>query len=169
MYPEEFAVSAESFTEALSRFATGVTILSVRDDADDVAIVATSFTSVSLRPPQIVVSLGDATYFYEVMQRQDLWAASILAGGQERLAGRFTASGRPSPRHLLDDTGHHRGTHSQALIIDSGLAGLECRTVQRVTAGDHMLVVAEVIAVDYVSDSTSALLRFHHKYLKPSL
>jgi flavin reductase (DIM6/NTAB) family NADH-FMN oxidoreductase RutF len=155
-------MSPEEFTDALSRFATGVTIVSVKDDRDDVASVATSFASVSLRPPLVAVSIDTDSYLNEVLGRRDLWAVSVLGAHQKQLAGRFAAAGRPSPRLLLDGTPHHRGPHSEALIVEGGLTALECRTQQRVTAGDHTLVVAEVISIAYVGFSRTPLLRYAH-------
>jgi flavin reductase (DIM6/NTAB) family NADH-FMN oxidoreductase RutF len=157
-------MSPEEFTDALSRFSTGVTVVSARDGMDDVAMVVTSFTSVSLRPPLVLVSLSSESYLAEILERQERWAVSILGAHQKQLAGRLSASGRPSPRLLLADAPHHRGQHSDALVIEGGLTAVECRTTQRVTAGDHTLVIGEVTAVAYVSYNRTPLLRYAHAY-----
>lgn len=157
-------MSPEEFTDALSRFSTGVTIVTVRDERDDVGIVATSFMSTSLRPPLVAVSVASDSYLDEVMQRRDLWAASVLGSHQKQLAGRFAASGRPSPRLLLAETPHHRGPNTEALIVEGGLTALECRTTERVATGDHSLYVADVLAVAYIGFSRTPLLRYAHAY-----
>jgi flavin reductase (DIM6/NTAB) family NADH-FMN oxidoreductase RutF len=157
-------MSPEEFTDALSRFATGVTIVTVRDERDDAAIVATSFMSTSLRPPLVAVSVASDSYLDEVMQRRDLWAASVLGTHQKQLAGRFAASGRPSPRLLLAETPHHRGTNTEALIVEGGLTALECRTTERIETGDHTLYVAEVLGVAYIGFNRTPLLRYAHAY-----
>lgn len=157
-------MSPEEFTDALSRFATGVTIVSVRDERDDVATTATSLMSTSLRPPLVALSVATDSYLAEVVGRRDLWAASVLGSHQKQLAGRFAASGRPSPRLLLADTPHHRGPNTEALIIEGGLTALECRTTERIETGDHTLVVAEVLAVAYIGFSRTPLLRYAHAY-----
>jgi flavin reductase (DIM6/NTAB) family NADH-FMN oxidoreductase RutF len=157
-------MSPEEFTDALSRFSTGVTVVSARDGRDDVATVVTSFSSVSLRPPLVMVSIGTDAYLNEVLARREVWAVSVLGAHQKQLAGRLSAPGRPSPRLLLDGVPHHRGPHSEALIIEGGLTALECRTSQRVTAGDHTLVIGEVVSVAYVSYNRTPLLRYAHAY-----
>jgi flavin reductase (DIM6/NTAB) family NADH-FMN oxidoreductase RutF len=157
-------MSPEEFTDALSRFTTGVTIVSARDDRDDVAIVATSFASVSLKPPLVAVAIGSDSYLAEVLGRQDHWAVSVLGTHQKQLAGRFAASGRPSPRLLLADTPHHRGPHSDALIIEGGLTALECSTTERITTGDHTLLIGEVHAIEYIGFNRTPLLRYAHAY-----
>ena len=68
------------------------------------------------------------------------------------LAGRFAASGRPGARLMLDDVPHRRGPGSGALIAEGGLAALECAAERQVIpAGDHLLVIARVTGVPYVS------------------
>jgi flavin reductase (DIM6/NTAB) family NADH-FMN oxidoreductase RutF len=157
-------MSPEEFTDALSRFTTGVTIVSVRDERDDVASVITSFASISLHPPLVAVAVDSNSYLDEVLGRRDLWAVSVLGAHQKQLAGRFAAAGRPSARLLLDDTPHHRGQHTDALIVEGGLTALECRTTNRLTAGDHTLVIGEVLAIAYVGFGRAPLLRYAHAY-----
>jgi flavin reductase (DIM6/NTAB) family NADH-FMN oxidoreductase RutF len=157
-------MSPEEFTDALSRFSTGVTVVSARDERDDVATVVTSFSSVSLRPPLVMVSISSDAYLSEILERREVWAVSVLGAHQKQLAGRLSAPGRPSPRLLLDGVAHHRGQHSDALIIEGGLTALECRTSQRVTAGDHTLVIGDVVSVAYVSYNRTPLLRYAHAY-----
>ena len=64
----------------------------------------------------------------------------------------------------LDDVPHRRGPDSGALIVDDGLAALECATDQLLPAGDHLLVVARVTSVPYVTDSVEPLIRFRRSY-----
>jgi flavin reductase (DIM6/NTAB) family NADH-FMN oxidoreductase RutF len=81
------------------------------------------------------------------------------------LAGRFAAAGRPGARLLLDDVPRRRGALSGALIPDDGLAAFECACSQRIPAGDHLLVIAAVLAVPYTADSGDPLIRFRNRYL----
>ncbi|NUS74383.1 MAG: flavin reductase family protein [Corynebacteriales bacterium] len=153
-----------NFTQAATSFATGVVIVNVRDDLDDVAMTATSFLSLSRNPPMVSVTLDEGTHLREVLERQDEWTVSILQNSQRATASRCGVSGRPSARLLLDGEPHHRGKHTGALILDNGLAGLECRTVQRVVTGDHLLLIAEVLEVDYVHPERTPLVRFRRRY-----
>ena len=162
--PDATSVSADEFRTALSQFATGVAVVTLRDDLDDLATTATSLVAVSIDPPLISVSTDNGSYFSEALERSESWAVTVLSANQRQLAGRFAAAGRPSARLLLSDSEHHRGPRSGALVIDGGLAAWECRTVSRVPAGDHHIVIAEVIAVDYVNPGSSPLIRWHRSY-----
>lgn len=158
------AVSVEQFKAALARFASGVTVLTVRDDLDDHGITVTAFASVSLEPPLVLASVAASSYLHEVFLRQDLWAASILSAGHRSVATRFSEVGRPSARLLLADLRHRRGELSGALLIEETLATLECRTVQRVEAGDHTLLIGEVLGVPFVAEGGAPLLHYSGRY-----
>jgi flavin reductase (DIM6/NTAB) family NADH-FMN oxidoreductase RutF len=116
-------------------------------------------------PPLVLASLSAESYPAEMLGRLALFAVTLLASGQRMLAGRFAAAGRPGARLLLDDVPYRRGERSGALIPDGGLAAFECEVTQRVPAGDHVLLVAEVLAVPYVAESGDPLIRFRGAYL----
>jgi flavin reductase (DIM6/NTAB) family NADH-FMN oxidoreductase RutF len=73
-------------------------------------------------------------------------------------------AGRPGARLLLDGVPHGRGERSGALIPAGGLAALECEVTGRVPGGDHLLAVAAVLAVPYVSEAGDPLIRFGGRY-----
>ena len=150
--------------EALASFATGVTLVMVADGRDDIGTTVSAFCPVSWSPPLVLVSLIAGSYPAEVLSRADRFAVTILRAGQRILAGRFAVAGRPGARLLLEGTPHVRGEISGALIPDDGLAALECAAVQRLPAGDHLLVIASVLNVSYVSDALDPLLRFAGRY-----
>ena len=150
--------------EALASFATGVTLVMVADGRDDIGTTVSAFCPVSWSPPLVLVSLIADSYPAEVLSRLDRFAVTILRAGQRTLAGRFAVAGRPGARLLLEGMPHTRGEVSGALIPDGGLAALECTAVQRVPAGDHLLVIASVLNVRYVSDALDPLLRFAGRY-----
>jgi flavin reductase (DIM6/NTAB) family NADH-FMN oxidoreductase RutF len=150
--------------EALASFPTGVTLVMVADGRDDIGTTVSAFCPVSLSPPLVLVSIITESYLAEVLGRVDRFAVTMLAASQRMLAGRFAAAGRPGARRLLDGVGHQRGPASGALIPDGGLAALECATVQRVPAGDHLLLIASVLAVPYLAESGDPLIRFAGHY-----
>lgn len=159
-----YQVPPQEFSEAIAAFATGITVVTIRDGRDDIGATVTAFTSISVQPAMVLISVATESYMSEVLHRRNRWAATILAVGQRAIAGRFAAAGRPSARLLIASIPHHRGPLSESLIIDGGLAALECETRHRVAAGDHTLFVAEAARVDYVSTATAPLIRFNRRY-----
>jgi|SRR6266567_5870974 len=156
--------SAAGLGEVLGAFAASVTLVTVADGRDDIGATVSAFCPVSLDPPLVLVSLLAGSYPAELLSRLDRFAVTLLAAGQRVLAGRFAAAGRPGARLMLDGVPHRRGELSGALIPDDGLAAIECEAVQRVPAGDHLLVIASVAAVPYVAPGGQPLIRFRGGY-----
>jgi flavin reductase (DIM6/NTAB) family NADH-FMN oxidoreductase RutF len=158
---------------ALSTWAGAVTLVTIADGRDDIGATVSAFCPVSADPPLVLISLMAGSYPAEVFGRAGepatRFAVTLLSAGQRMLAGRFAAPGRPGARLMLDDVPHRRGPASGALIADGGLAALECSAEQRIPAGDHLLVIARVTGVPYVTESGEPLIRFRRHYLPYSL
>ncbi|MFF8832331.1 flavin reductase family protein [Streptomyces sp. NPDC015131] len=162
-------MSNDEFRAAMARLAAGVVLVTAHDPdegprGEDVGMTATGFLSVSLDPPLVLVSLRDGSRMDDLLAEQPLWGVSILAEGQRQIAGRFAMKGRVSDRLLFADLPTRRGATSGALLVDGALATLECRTEQRVPAGDHTLVVARVLEVGFPTTEGSPLTYFRGTY-----
>jgi flavin reductase (DIM6/NTAB) family NADH-FMN oxidoreductase RutF len=154
------------FADALAAWPAAVTLMTVADGRDDIGTTVSAFCPVSVRPPLVLISLIANSYPAEVLGRLGLFAVTLLSAQQRALAGRFAVAGRPGARRLLESIPHHRGLHSGALIADNGLAAFECEVATRVPAGDHLLLVARVLAVPYVAESGDPLIRFRGGYFR---
>jgi flavin reductase (DIM6/NTAB) family NADH-FMN oxidoreductase RutF len=167
-------VSSEEFRAAMSRLAAGVVLVTALEPDDDpegpgdedVGMTATAFMSVSLEPPLVLVSLRNDSRMDDLLAEQPLWAVSVLAESQRHIAGRFAMKGRISDRLLFEDIPYIRGEVSGALLVGGALAVLECRTEQRVQAGDHTLVIGRVLTARTPSAEGGPLLYFRGRYRK---
>lgn len=149
----------------MARLAAGVVLVTAYDPEDgprgeDVGMTATAFLSVSLEPPLVLLSVREGSRMDELLERQPLWAASLLAEGQRQVAGRFAMKGRLSDRLLFQELPHTRGEISGAPLVTGALAQLECRTEQRVRAGDHTLLVARVLTAALPSTAEGGPLTY---------
>jgi flavin reductase (DIM6/NTAB) family NADH-FMN oxidoreductase RutF len=160
---------AAGATDALNSWVAGVTLVTAADGRDDVGATVSAFCPVSSDPPLVAVSLMAGSYPAELFGRAEepvtRFAVVVLAAGQRMLAGRFAAAGRPGVRLMLGDMPHQRGPVSGALIVEGGLAALECEAEQVRPAGDHLLVIARITGVPYVGDGDEPLIRFRRRYL----
>ncbi|MFJ7159246.1 flavin reductase family protein [Streptomyces sp. NPDC101118] len=156
----------------MSRLAAGVVLITAHeppltDDGprgEDVGMTATAFMSVSLDPPLVLVSLREGSRMDDLLAEQPLWGASLLAESQRHIAGRFAMKGRISDRLLFEDIAYVRGDASGAPLVGGALATLECRTEQRVTAGDHTLVIGRVLTAALPSAEGRPLTYFRGRY-----
>ncbi|MFE4048853.1 flavin reductase family protein [Streptomyces sp. YIM B13518] len=168
-------VSNDEFRAALSRLAAGVVLVTAQEPpldpedpaapaGEDVGMTATAFLSVSLDPPLVLVSLRNGSRMDELLDEQPLWAVSVLSESQRHVAGRFAMKGRVSDRLLFADIPYLRGEHSGAPLVGGALATLECRTEQRVPAGDHTLVIGRVLTARVPSAEGGPLTYFRGRY-----
>ncbi|PAM97289.1 reductase [Streptomyces sp. Alain-F2R5] len=168
-------VSNEEFRAAMSRLASGVVLVTAREEpldphdpqspsGEDVGMTATAFMSVSLDPPLVLVSLREGSRMDDLLDEQPLWAVSVLSESQRHIAGRFAMKGRVSDRLLFADIPYLRGEATDAPLVGGALATLECRTEQRVSAGDHTLVIGRVLTASLPSADGGPLAYFRGRY-----
>ena len=134
-------IDPDTFRSVLGRFASGVTIVTLRDaTGKDFGMTVSAFASASLVPPLVSVCIGHDATMHPHLEGATHLAINILAQGQEALSRRFAS--RDLDR--FDGIGYTRG-ESGLVLLDDVLGWLECRVVQRVEVGDHTLVVGEVL------------------------
>src|SRR3954468_9207252 len=137
------AVHPTEFATALAQYAAGVCLLTVQDGIDDVGTTVTSIMSVSAVPPLVAVGLTAQGYPAEVLEEVGRCGLTVLAAEHAIVASRFSSGGRPRARTLLEIVTWSRA-HSGAIVLDGGLAGLDCRLDRFVEAGDHVLALLAV-------------------------
>ncbi|MFJ6012960.1 flavin reductase family protein [Streptomyces sp. NPDC092952] len=165
-------MSNDEFRAALARLAAGVVLVTAQEPpldedgrGEDAGMTATAFMSVSLDPPLVMVSLRNGSRMDDLLDEQPLWAVSVLAEDQRHIAGRFSMKGRISDRLLFEELDCARGPITSAPLVDGALATLECRTEQRVVAGDHTLVIGRVLGAKLPSGGgTAPLMYFRGQY-----
>ncbi len=183
LIPHAGGVSADEFRAALSRLAAGVVLITALDPEDDLTdgafpadgevptgedagMTATAFMSVSLDPPLVMVSVRNESRMDDILERQPLWAVSVLTEGQRNIAGQFSMKGRLSDRLLFASVPHVRGEQTGAALVKGALATMECRTEQRVVAGDHTLTIGRVLSAHTPHVETNPLTYFRGRYRK---
>lgn len=154
-------VGEAEFRAAMARFASGVAVVSTRTRHDH-AMTANALASVSLDPPLILVCVEMAARFHDAILEAGVWGVSILGKDHRAAATWFASQGRPLVGQF-DQTPHHRG-HTGIVLLDDSLATLECRTFAVHPAGDHAIVVGEVVAVDLADRADAALVYYRSRY-----
>ena len=129
----------EGFRGALGRFVTGVTIVTTQTENGPVGIVANSFASVSLDPPLVLWSPAKGTQRFEHFANARHYAIHVLSNDQRDIC----AAVIKSMDAVADIATQEQGT--QAPFIPNSLARFECKLVATHDAGDHVIVVGEVI------------------------
>lgn len=132
----------KALRDAFGQFMTGVTVVTTRTDAGiPLGFTANSFTSVSLDPALLLVCPGKFLSSYDAFLTCKTFAISILAEGQESVSNTFAGSAGDRFASVItrDDC------HSNPLV-DGAVATFSCQTHQVLEAGDHAILIGEVIA-----------------------
>lgn len=133
------------FRRAVGRFATGVCVLSTRSRGIDQAMTVNAFTSVSLEPMLVLVCVEQDSRFHDAVLDAGVWGVSVLHASARPVAAWLSTRGRPL-HGQLDRVPHHRGEATGVALVDQAVAWLECRTVQSVPAGDHTVLIGDVVS-----------------------
>lgn len=154
-----------AFRRALGRFATGIAVVTTRrEDGRVYAMTINAFSSVSLDPPLILFCLGRSAFHFDAFAEAEAFAINILRAEQRALSDRCA---REAEDDLADLTLRSLVTGSP--VLPGCLVTLDCCTEAHHDAGDHVIVVGRVSAIE--EDGTGApLIYFGSRYrrLKPS-
>lgn len=142
------------FAEAMSRWASGVAVVAVRNGPSIAAITATSFASVSLEPPMVLVCVAEHATVLPLLTEGERFAVSILTGEQRRLASLYADRG---------PLGRERFAREDDPVVSDALAAVGCTVRHDYAGGDHRIIVAEVDRVT-VGPDEAPLLYFDREY-----
>jgi flavin reductase ActVB len=132
-----------SVRDAMAQWPTGIAVVTTADqDGWWWGCTADSFASVSTRPPLISVCVDRAHRCWPAFAAADVFAVNVLRSGQEDLAKHF--AGRDADD--FEDVAVEQGIDDVPLLCDVSMR-MECRTTNIVPAGDHMMLLAEVVRV----------------------
>jgi flavin reductase (DIM6/NTAB) family NADH-FMN oxidoreductase RutF len=159
---ETHSVTPDEFRSALGRFSSGVTVITVESPAGDThGMTASSFCSVSLRPPLVLVCVDHLAETYLHIRECGRFGVSILMEDQEALSEFFADPERnPDAARRLDI--RYSQMKSGVPVVANTLANLDCTVVQSHAAGDHTIFVAEVKEV--IVAEGAPLLYFRGRY-----
>ena len=135
------SVDSNSFRRACAKFATGVTIATIlAPDGTPHGMTANSFTSVSCDPPLVLLCVDHRTSILTSFRSNLHFGVNVLSEDQRDLSMRFAQKGQDRFDQLPWIAGK-----TGVPLIENALASFECRITERVTAGDHDIIIGEVL------------------------
>lgn len=130
-------VTAPDFREALARWASGVSVVSIRDEHGVAATTVSSFSSLSLDPPLVLVALTESSRTLKRVQAAGRFSVSILSAAQKDIAMRC-AKGEAAHAEFDDDA-----------FLQGTLASLSCTVRDVLHYGDHLLLIGQVLGIHH--------------------
>lgn len=152
-------IDAWAFRQAMSQFASGVTVVTTVENGTPYGLTASSFTSLSMDPPLVLVCLSKRLETHATIERAGVFAVNILSAAQRELGMRFAG--------LLPDVDDRfaglewRSATTGAPLLNHCLAWVDCRLHAVHEGGDHSIFVGRVEAVGEVQPGEPLL--YHNR------
>jgi flavin reductase (DIM6/NTAB) family NADH-FMN oxidoreductase RutF len=155
-------VSSDDFRRACGRFATGVTIASVLDASGTPhGLTVSSFTSVSLSPPLVLICLGHEVSAIGHFRQASYFGINVLREDQQDLSRTFARKGFDRFDGLDWQPGE-----TGVPLIPLALANIECQVFARHTAGDHDILIGEMVAARTAPGEPLIYFASHYRKLE---
>ncbi len=130
-------------------FPQGVTVVTTRSGDGPKGITVSSFTSVSLDPPLVLISLARGSDLHDAFVNSESFAVNFLADDQKSVSDLF--AGRVKVRERFDRVKSHPGVTGNP-IIDGARAAIECTLWKVYDGGDHSILVGKVVRAAVTSN-----------------
>lgn len=140
----------EQLRRCMRAWSSGVTIVTAVHAGERHGMTVSSFTSVSLDPPLVVISLHTGSRTDELVTASGAFAVNILSAGQQPLSERFAGGSLSS-----EDRFHGvavEALETGTLAIKDALVSLDCRVRQIIPVGMNTLFLGEVVEARGGSD-----------------
>lgn len=148
------------YKQALGNYPTGVTVVTAFDENDKpIGLTVNSFASVSLEPLLILWSIDKSVSTYESFLKTEEFSVNMLASDQGDLVTLF--SKRIEDRFSQCDW---EKSELGLPVLSDSLAVLQCKVFKKVEAGDHTILIGEVM--DIHNEDKEPLL-YHQRSLGP--
>lgn len=152
-------VEITSFARAMSTFPSGVVIATTVDSGGKAwGFTASSFSSVSLRPPLVLVCLAKTAECHSTFRAAPRFSVNILGAKDQALAKRFATRG--APKFVGDE--FVAGPHGLPLVR-TAVAALVCKKFADYDCGDHSVIVGEVDNINAAATG-EAMVYYRQKF-----
>ncbi|HTL70122.1 MAG TPA: flavin reductase family protein [Candidatus Eisenbacteria bacterium] len=134
----------------------GLYVIGVKDGGDHHAFTGSWLSQCSMKPPRVMLGVRHGTQSLDMIRRGKVFTVNFLAKSDAKVFEQFF---KPSPA-----SGNRFGEIAFALkktgapVLDRSLAYLECEVREIVDAGDHSIVIGEVVEAEVVTDAPALVM-----------
>jgi flavin reductase (DIM6/NTAB) family NADH-FMN oxidoreductase RutF len=151
---------AADFKDALASWASGVSIVSTRAGGLVYGLTVSSFASLSMEPPLVLVCIGNKNRLPAMIRESSAFAISLLAKDQGEASAALARSGR-EPGVTLDVP--EERCSNDLPVVSGAVAHLACELHSELVVGDHTIVVGRVVEA-VASPDREPLLYYRRRY-----
>lgn len=155
------------FRRALGQFATGVTVVTVESGPQRVhGMTANSFTSVSLEPPLVSICVDQDAHLLPLLKAKEKFGINVLKEDQQMLSEFFSRANQTAGEEEMLRVRFHWTTENIPLL-ENVLCQVSCRLYDAHVAGDHTIVVGEVLTTALYTGRPLLFFRGNYTGLAP--
>ncbi len=147
------------FRQTMGSFATGVVVVTGLLDQEPVGFAAQSFVSLSLDPPLVAFSPGKTSSSWPKIRQSGSFGINILSQEQQSVCADMATSGANKFANVQWQSGI-----TGAPRLANVLAFVECTIEAEHDAGDHTIVVGQVVDFQNIDEASAPLLYFRSLY-----
>ncbi len=141
----------------LRHFPYGLYVVTVAHDGEDHGMTANWLTQAAFDPPMVVVAIENTSRTIGMVRDSHHFAVNLLLKGQRDLAGKLGRSSDQAPQKLKGIKTKPAPVSGVPVLVDC-LGWIECRVVTTLPAGDHTLVLGEIVAAGVEHDGEALTL-----------
>lgn len=161
----EPTLDPEALRAAMRAWSAGVAVVTAVHESKQHGATVNSFTSISLEPAMITISLQKSARTHELISKSRIFGLTILSAEQSKIADLFAGK-------IPNIENRFAGLQTQTLVTGSpllvgGLAWLDCYVVETFDAVNSSLFIAEVLAAENTGDG-QPLIYHRREYWKLS-
>jgi flavin reductase (DIM6/NTAB) family NADH-FMN oxidoreductase RutF len=135
-------VGVDDFKKAMQLWASGVTVVTTHSEKFGLqGMTVTAFSSVSINPPQVLVCINESADTGEGIKESQHFAVNVLSSKQQDTSNQF--AGGCSQEQRFENTAWTKGKTGMP-IFDDSIMSLECKVVEKIHAGTHWVLIAEI-------------------------
>ena len=131
-------INSNLFRLAMSKFATGVTVITINKNDRFIGKTVNSFASLSLTPPLILFSLDKKSSSLKYFKKTSFLGINILSKNQKKLSNYFSTK-----QPAWNDTPNILSENNVPLI-NNCIANLECKLIKLISQGDHIIFICQI-------------------------
>lgn len=128
----------------LRHFPYGLYVITVTADGEEHGMTANWVTQAAFEPPMVAVAIENTSKTIAMIRDSHHFAINVLRTGQRELAGKLGRTSTQAP-HKLKGVKTRPAPGAGTPVLADGLGWVECRLMTTLPAGDHTLVLGEVI------------------------
>jgi 3-hydroxy-9,10-secoandrosta-1,3,5(10)-triene-9,17-dione monooxygenase reductase component len=166
---QRHGVDSQAYREVLTRYATGVTVVTTLDGTAEGAqpwgTTVNSFTGISLNPPLVMVAIGRERSIHPIIERTRRFGVNILGEDSQQISDCFAGAPSPLPRSAFCNAAYSLGKAGLP-VLDQAVAHLACDVDRIIEAGDHTIYLGLVVEAGCRDEVGWPLLYFRRRYLR---